>query len=140
MDELDREHRAEPADVADLVEALLPGEHPRPDRLADRGRALDQALLVDHVEDGERRRLRDRVADVRAADRVRAGRVHDLGPAEHARERQAAGDRLGDRDQVGLDVVVLDREELAGAAEAGLHLVDDQDDPVVVADAADALP
>ena len=58
-----------------------------------------------------------------------AGRVHDLGLAEHARERQPGGDRLGDRDQVGLDAVVLDREQLPGAAEAGLHLVDDSTIP-----------
>ena len=44
-------------------------EHPRADRLADRRRARDQVLVVDHVEHGERRRLRDRVADVGAADR-----------------------------------------------------------------------
>ena len=42
-------------------------------------------------------------------------------------------------DQVGLDPVVLDREELARAAEAGLHLVDDEHDPVLVADPAHAL-
>ena len=42
--------------------------HARADRLADRRRALDEPLVLDHVEHGERRRLRDRVADVRAAD------------------------------------------------------------------------
>ena len=41
-------------------------------------------------------------------------------------EREAGGDRLRDRHQVGLDAEVLDREHLAGAAEAGLHLVDDR--------------
>ena len=72
--------------------------------------ALDEPLVLDHVEDGERRRLRDRVADVGAADRRVAGRVHDLRLAEDAGERQPGGDRLGDGDQVGLDAVVLDRE------------------------------
>ena len=57
----------------------------------------------------------------------------------HARERQPARDRLGDRHQVRLDAVVLHREELARAAEAGLHLVGDQDDPVLVADPAEAV-
>ena len=33
---------------------------------------------------------------------------------------------------------MLDREHLPGAPEAGLHLVDDEHDPVLVADAADA--
>ena len=138
-DELDREHGAEAAHVADGREALLPGEHPRAQRLADRDGALAEALLVDHVEDGERRGLGDGVADERAADGAVVRRVHDLRLAEHARERQAGGDRLGDGDQVGLDAVVLDREQLAGAREAGLHLVDDQADPVLVADRAQPL-
>ena len=56
-----------------------------------------------------------------------------------AGERQAAGDRLRHGHQVGLDAVVLDREQLAGAAEAGLHLVDDEQDPLAVADRAQPL-
>ncbi len=94
------------------------------------------ALLFDHVQNSERRGLRDRVADVRAADGAVVGGVEDLGLAEHARKRKAAGDRLRDGDQVGLDVVVLDREQPAGAAKAGLHLVGDEADPVLVADRA----
>ena len=72
--------------------------------------------------------------DVGAADRVVPERIHDLGLADHARERQPAGDRLGDRHQVGLDPVVLDREHAPGAAEAGLHLVGDEQDSLAVAD------
>ena len=128
-DELDREHRAEAAHLADRREALLPGEHAGAQRLADRDGALAEALLVDHVEDGERGGVGDRVADVRAADGAVVRRVHDLRLAEHARERQAGGDRLRDGDQVGLDAVVLDREELAGAREAGLDLVGDEQIP-----------
>ena len=138
LDELDREHRAEPAHVADRGEALLPREHARAHRLADLRRALDDVLLLDHVEHRERRGLRDGIADVRAADRGVAGRVHDLGGADHARERQPGGDRLRDGHQVGLDAVVLHREHAPGAPEAGLHLVGDEDDPVLVADPAQA--
>ncbi len=137
-DQLDREHRAETADVADRRPALLPGEHPRADRLADERGALDQTLLVDHVEHGEPRRQRDRIADVGPADAAALRGVHDLGAAEDAGERQPARDRLGDADQVRLDAGMLDREEAAGAAEPGLHLVDDEHDPVIVAEAADS--
>ena len=90
LDELEREHRADPAHVADRGEALLPVEHPSPHRLADLNRALAEVLLLDHVEDGERGRLRDRVADVGAADGAVVRRVEDLGLAEHARERSLA--------------------------------------------------
>ena len=45
---------------------------------------------------------------------------------------------LATRDEVGLDAEVLHREHAAGAAEAGLHLVGDQHDAVLVADLAQA--
>src|SRR6185437_14245534 len=46
----------------------------------------------------------------------------------------AAGDTLGGRDQVGHDAFVLAREPVAGAAEAGLDLVGDEDDSVLTAE------
>ena len=58
----------------------------------------------------------------------------DLRPPEHARERHPGRDRLGDGDQVRFDVVVLDGEEPPRAGDARLHLVDDEDDAVPVAD------
>ena len=65
-------------------------------------------------------------------------RVHQLGAAGDAGERQAAAERLAPDDQVGLDAVeVVDRERLAGAAHAGLHLVVDVDDAVLAADRLD---
>src|ERR671922_125888 len=133
-DELDREHRAEPADVADRRKAVLPAHHPLAHGLADRPRALDESLLLEDVEDGQRGRLRDRVADVGAADRGVGRRVHDLGAADHPREREAGGDRLRDDHEVGLDAVVLDRPHATGPSVARLHLVDDEHDPVLVAD------
>ena len=57
-------------------------------------------------------------------------RVHDLGPAGDAGERQAAGDALGGRDQVGHDALVVAREHVAGAGEAALDLVGDEQDAV----------
>ena len=73
----------------------------------------------------------ERRSHERAADRAVGRGVDDLGPPENARHRHAGGDRLGHHDQVGLDPEVLDREELAGAAEPGLHLVGDEHDPVL---------
>ena len=67
-----------------------------------------------------------------AAEAAGAGRVHQLGAAGDGREREAAAERLAGDEQVGLDVVVVERPELAGAAGAGLHLVVDPEDPVGV--------
>ena len=127
-------------DVADLG-ASAPATTRRRDRisLADGGRPLDQALLFDHVEHRERgasqpgcrRRCRRRPPASGASMISR--------PPEDSGEGQAHRDRLRDRDQVGLDAEVLDREEAAGAPEAGLHLVADKDDAVLVADLAQAL-
>ena len=138
-DELERDHRAEAAHVADGREALLPGAHATAHRFAYRLRTLAEALVVDHVEDGERGRLGDRIADERPADGALVRGVEDLRLAEHRREWQPGRDRLRERHHVRLDPVVLDREELAGTREAGLHLVHDQHDPVLVADAAQPL-
>src|SRR2546423_6859412 len=53
LDVLDRDHRADAANVSDRLEALLPREHPRPDRVADPLRRRNERLLLEHVEDGD---------------------------------------------------------------------------------------
>ena len=66
--------------------------------------------------------------------------VDDLAARDHRAERHVARvDPLRDAEDVGHDVPVLAREPLAGAAEAGHHLVEDQQDAVAVADLAHAL-
>ena len=139
LDELDREHRAEPADVADLRMALLPRRHPAADGLADAAGALDEALVLEDVEHGERRRLRDGIADVRAADGVVAGAsMISALPSTPESGRPAAIDfatviRSGSTPKCSIANMP------PGAAEAGLHLVGDEDDPLAVADLAHAL-
>ena len=53
--------------------------------------------------------------------------------------REAAADALGDRRDVGRDARPFMREELAGAADAALDLVEDQEQAVLVAELAQAL-
>ena len=65
-----------------------------------------------------------------AAEAAGVRGVHDLGAAGHGRQGKAARDALGGRDQIGNDAEVLAREHLAGAGEAGLDLVGDEDDVV----------
>ncbi len=57
-------------------------------------------------------------------------------PGDDAGQRQPAGQALADAHDVGLDAVVLARPHRAGAADAGLHLVDDEQDAVLVAQPA----
>ena len=65
--------------------------------------------------------------------------VVELAAGAERREREARGDALGHADDVGLDVVALDREPVAGATEPALHLVGDEEDPVLLAALGDAL-
>ena len=82
-----------------------------------------------------RRGAGDRVAAERRAVAARLP-VHQLGAGDDAGQRQAAGEALADAHDVGLDAVVLARPHRAGAADAGLHLVDDEQDAVAVAQLA----
>src|SRR6185312_8128540 len=54
--------------------------------------------------------------------------------ADEATERDATADRLRERDDVGLDTVMLMREVVTGTAESGEDLVHDERDPVPLAD------
>ena len=55
-----------------------------------------------------------------------AERAHQLRAADERAERQAAAERLREHEQIGHDAPVLVGEQPAGAAEAGDHLVEDQ--------------
>ena len=59
--------------------------------------------------------------------------------ADDGRERHAAGNPLAAANQVRRHAVVLEAPELARAAEAGLHLVEDQEGLVAVAPGAELL-
>ena len=106
--------------------------------------AHQRPLLLEGVEAGERGRAGERVAGVGVA--VEEGALL-LGGAEEAlvdalrgqRRRQrhvAAGQPLGEAEQVGRDPLLLAGEHRPGAAEAGRHLVADQQHAVPVAELA----
>ena len=78
---------------------------------------------------GERRAMADRVLE-----RVEDAVVHRFRHQQRPHRHVAAGERLRDRDQIRLEPPVLEREQLAGAPEAGLHLVDAEERPVAAAE------
>ena len=66
-------------------------------------------------------------------------RVHELSAARDSGKRHAASQRLGGRDQVGHDPLVLTGEHRPGASESGLNLVSDEHDAVLVRELLDGL-
>ena len=115
----------------------------RPDDVvAEVAGVLDDALLLEDVDAGDRRGAGQRVAGVREPAGVDAlgERVGDRPADDHAAERDVARvDALGEADQVRRHAPAVDGEPLAAAAEPGHHLVGDHHDAVVVAQLADAL-
>ena len=115
--------------VLDLGEPLLEQE-------ADALDAIEEAVGQHHVEHRVARRHRERIAAegraVRAGGHALAG---FLGGEERA-DRKAAAERLGERHDVGRNAGPLIGEQLAGAAHAALHLVEDQQQAVLVAQRA----
>ena len=106
------------------------------------GRVLDDSLLLERLDRGDGRGTGERVAGVGepAGEEPAAHLLPDRLRDDHRAERHVAGvDPLRDGEDVRHDVPVLAREPLAGAAEAGHHLVADEQDPVPVARLADRL-
>ena len=91
-----------------------------------------QPLVVHDAQRGQPRRRRQRVpAERRVVHQRPVHRgvhlVEDPPLGQHGADRhEAARQRLGHRDEVGRDAVVLVGEEPPGAAHAGLHLVGDE--------------
>ena len=74
VDELDRDHGAAAADVADAGVGGLRGGEPVEQQRADLAGPLDEPAVLEVVERGERRGARDGVAGVRAAEPARVRR------------------------------------------------------------------
>ena len=94
---------------------------------------LEKALAGDDIEHGIGRGHGELIATKSRA--MRAG-GHALGRfrGRQARaDREAAAKRLGQRHDVGFDAGVLIGEQIAGAADAGLHFVENQQQAVIVA-------
>ena len=90
--------------------------------------------MVGHeIDGGQGGRGGDGVPTEGAAEATCVHVAHQLGPARHRRQGQAARDALGHGHQVRDDAVVLACEPRARTAKSRLHLIGDEEDPVVAA-------
>jgi hypothetical protein len=105
--------------------------------VAELGGALHKTLLDEHAQRLARHRHAERVAAVGRAVVAGLEHIHHLVVGENRRHRvHPAGQGLADDHDVRSYALVLVREELAGAAEAGLDLVDHEQHPVLVGELA----
>lgn len=93
-------------------------------------RARGNPIALNLLEHCYRCGARDGVAAEGTAEATGLRLVHDLGAASDARERQTARDPLRGQHDVGLHPELFDREHGAGARDARLHFVRDEDDTV----------
>jgi len=82
----------------------------------------------------QRRSAGCRIAGERAAQAAGLRCVHDFRSPCHGSDGQTSAKRFRRSDQVRLDTIMLDRKILTSAADAGLHLVRDEHDAVLLAD------
>ena len=140
---LDRAHQPLAAHVADVG---MPGQRrlQAAQQMRALGRRLRRKILTpDDVDGAQRHRAAYRVGAVGIGVHPRRrSRVERLGDAvvhaDPAEREVAGGHRLGEQHQVRLHAPVVEREQLAGAAESGNHFVGHQQHVVAVADFADA--
>ncbi len=139
-DELDADHRAQPADVADHLVALLHRRQRGRDALADLLAAREERRILHLLERDEAGGARERVAAERAAQTADVRCIHEVGATRDAGQRQPAAERLAPHDQIGLDARhLVDGQHGARPAHAGLHLVVDVDHAVLAADLDQSL-
>src|SRR6185295_3935092 len=124
-DQLETDEQTPAADVADLLVLVLQLAQLAHQAVAAFGRARDEALLLDYVEDCESGRRGQRVGYVRGhvEESLGDGRLLDRAWGDGGGKRDAAAERLRHRQEVRHDAVELEAEHGAEAPEAGLCLV-----------------
>jgi len=141
--ELDSPEHAETTDVADRrVLVLQLGELGLDHGFADRTGVLDDLFFLEDVDRGDCRCTGERVTAVGESPWVHAvlEGVRNLLADDDATEWDITRvDALGEADEVGGDVPLVDGEPFTAATEAGHDLVAHHDDAVAVADLAHAL-
>src|ERR1700730_4133155 len=103
------------------------------ERHAHRGDVLDKTWRQHHVEHRIANARRERIATKRRSMRAKGHAPRRVARRQKGAERKSAADALGDRHDVGRDAKEFVSEELAGAADSGLHLVEYQKETMLVA-------
>ena len=118
---------------------MLDFRQPGAEHVADLAGVFQQPLPLDHLDGGDAGAGGDRVAAKRRGVHSGAEAGRDLGGGQHGRAGQAAADGLRQGHDVGGDAEVLVGEPVAGPPETGLHLVENQQQVVLIGQPAEPL-
>jgi hypothetical protein len=132
--DLDADEQPAPANVDDerAVDRAQFLEQPR----SQCGRACAEPFVLEHIERGQRHRGRERISAEGVAMVAGCEHLHHIvGGDEHRHRQQPAPQRLAEDYAIRLHGIVLAGEKVAGAAQAGLYLVANQQDTMLAADA-----
>ena len=136
LDQLESDHRAQTAHIADARKLLRECFQARMHFLSDTRRPRAQVFGFDHIEHRMRGCDADRIAAVCSSQPSAVRGIHDGCAPGHPGEREAASQALGNGNEIGHDAGMLDREHLAGPCNAALHFVGNQHDAMLVAHGA----
>ena len=122
------DQQAPPPDVADHLVPQRELVQAAAQPVAELAGAQVEPVALQHVQHGVADGGGQRVVDVRGEEQESAlvGPLLDLGAGQHGGQRQAGAEGLGQGEDVGDDAVALERVPVAGAAQPGLRLVEDQ--------------
>src|SRR5256885_9032324 len=137
--QLDGAHSAESMEVANLRPTLPPGAGASDEGVAQLPRPQAEVFALDHLQNGESRFARYRIAGKGATQAAGAGCIHDVSAAGDGRDGQTSAQRLGSNHNIWLDAVLLTGEERTSARDAGLDFISDEQDAVLPAQCTDFL-
>ena len=120
--------------------ACLPRKAAQPlaQALAHGAAVLEHALLAQHPQHGEGHGTGEGVAAERRPVYAGAEAARHRAAGEHGADGNAAAEALGEGHDVGCHAGLLVGEQAAGPPDAGLHLVEDEQQMAPVAEIADA--
>ena len=128
------EHQSFAADFGDHAgKAILQFGEALLEEQAFRRDGVDEPVRQNDIEHGIADRGRERIAAERRAMRPERHALAGLARRQEGAERKPAADPLGDRHDIGFDPAQFIRKELAGPPDAGLDLVEDEQEAMLVA-------
>src|SRR5208282_371626 len=132
-------HGAKAANLANQGPFFLPAAGAFLEMFSDGGRARKEAIFFDGFDSGKRGGARSRVAAVGAAERAGPWRVHNFSTAGDGGYGHSAAERFRRRDEIRFDTEMLGSKPFAGAREAGLDFVGNEENAVLAANILEKL-